>query len=543
MPRLALLLLLAVFAAPAHALGLGAAQLQSWFGQPLKITIPLLDEGSTPPDIGCFSISSTEASGMEPPSDAALHLNAAGNALVITSRRPAQSLALEFAIAADCHKSRVTRRYSLLMDPPPAIAPVVTESAPAATISTVAPARAATAAQQQRARASASAAAARHARPMARKPRTVARRPARAARPGRAPRHAAVSQQRPEGPHLSLSGGSGIPLGSGNLALQLDTTLTQNLPAPPATPTPANMEAQAAALRQTLNGLQKELDQLRKQNAELQARLDTPPPPPPAPKRNSSYGWIVVALSLLLAAAALAWALHRRHQVQRAQPLPDWETPSPPLPALKIAMPSVEAGGEWCELPAAMPPPPTAETGAEAAAGSAPHADRPPPAKRPASHDAEAYPFHGRRGRDTGTEVNESAVDRAEVFLAFGHADLAIHLLEEHLAENPTESPVPWLLLLELLEREGLKKQYQEARLSCKVHFNLQVADLDESTGSHSLEDFPHILAEVKRRWNSADIASYLDGLLRDDRGGMRRGFDPGTFRDILFLRQLVEVA
>lgn len=527
MPRLALFFLLVVLAAPAQALGLRAAHLQSWFGQPLKITVPLVLEGSAPPDIGCFSISETSGSGMGPPDDTALHLNAAGNALIITSHSPVQNLVLEFAIAADCRASHVVRRYSLLLDPPPAITPAAAEAAPTRATA----AHAGNSSVEGAAPLPASAPAPHPVRRSIKKPRPAAHRRARAARPA----HHSASTPRPhrEGPQLRLSSG-GAPLGDANLALQLDTTLMPTAPQPStAPPTPTSVEAQAAALRQTLNSLQKELDQLRRRNAELQARLSAPPPPPPAPRHSFSYGWSAVAFALLVAAGSLAWALHRR---QRVQPeAPDWQTETP-LPPLKTAPPG-EATGEWCELPAARPPP--AEAAMPAPADGSPQ--RPPPARRPESHDAEAYPFHGRRARDTGTEVNESAVDKAEVFLAFGHADLAIHLLEEHLAENPTESPVPWLLLLELLEREGLKKEYREARLSCKVHFNLQVADLDESTGTHSLEDFPHILAEVGKRWNSAEIVPYLDNLLRDDRGGTRRGFDPGTFRDILFLRQLAQ--
>ena len=530
MLRLALSFLLVILAAPAQALGLGAAHLQSWFGQPLKITVPLVLEGGTPPDIGCFSISDTSGSGMGPPEDTALHLDAAGSALLITSRSPVQNLILEFAIAADCGASHVARRYSLLLDPPPAITPAVAETVPAESTPVAARTRQATA-ETRTARTKVPARAARHTQRLARPSRPAARRHARVAQAAPPPR--SIRQTHREKPQLRLSSDSGMPLGGGNLVLQMDTTLMPTLAPPSPAAAPANMEAQAAALRQTLNGLQKELDQLRRRNAELQARLAAPPPPAPAPHRSFGYGWGVTVLSLLLAAAALAWALHRHRRLQPQADLPAVDEPRGP--ALKIALPT-EAEGAWCELPA-MPPPDEAATPEHAAASP----NRPPAAKRPESHDAEAYPFHGRRVRDTGTEVNESAVDRAEVFLAFGHADLAIHLLEEHLAENPTESPVPWLLLLELLEREGLKKEYQEARLSCKVHFNLQVADLDESTGSHSLEDFPHILAEVGRRWNTADIAPYLDNLLRDDRGGMRRGFDPGTFRDILFLRQLVE--
>ncbi len=517
MPRTVFALLLLLLAAPAHALGLGSAQLQSWLGQPLKITVALVPDGGAPPDIGCFSLSSTGDSGMAPPSDAALRYNTAGNALVVTSRSPVQSLALEFAIAADCRGSRMTRDYSLLLDPPPAITPAAMAQANPAT-PTAPPAakdvvHGGVGAAATRLRAAAGSRPPRRTRRAALKARPAASRPLRRFKPARTRPPAPTPAQRPSEPRLSLSGGSNM-LDRGGLVLHLDTTLSGLRPPPPAAaPAPASLEAQAAALRQTLNGLQKELDQLRKRNAELQARVAAPPPLPPAPRRTIGYGWIATGLALLLAAALVAWELHRRQRARQASAAADWESLAATLPTLKVALPT-EASGDWCELPQ-VPPPPDARLAEPPAAAGEPQRNHPPPAKRPPSRDVEAYPFHGRRTRDTGTEINESAVDKAEVFLAHGHAGLAIHLLEEHLAENPTESPVPWLLLLELLEREGLKKEYNVARLSCKVHFNLQVADLDESTGTHSLEDFPHILAEVEQRWSSAESVPYLDSLLR----------------------------
>src|SRR5512143_1217342 len=70
--------------------------------------------------------------------------------------------------------------------------------------------------------------------------------------------------------------------------------------------------------------------------------------------------------------------------------------------------------------------------------------------------------------RANATEIKEDILDQAEVFMAFGHGDLAIHLLQEHLREAPTESPVPWLLLLDLLHREGDSAGYAAASAECR---------------------------------------------------------------------------
>lgn len=63
-----------------------------------------------------------------------------------------------------------------------------------------------------------------------------------------------------------------------------------------------------------------------------------------------------------------------------------------------------------------------------------------------------------------GTEINEDILDQAEVFVAHGRSNFAIQVLQDHLKEAPNDSPEPWLLLLDLLKRDGMKQEYQEAR-------------------------------------------------------------------------------
>ena len=139
-------------------------------------------------------------------------------------------------------------------------------------------------------------------------------------------------------------------------------------------------------------------------------------------------------------------------------------------------------------------------------------------------------------------EVDDSVVDEVEVFMAHGHADLAINLLEEHLRVAPDESPIPWMLLLDLLKRQKLAKAFEEARIACKQHFNIRIPDLDEDDpgpGAAGLEAYPHILAELTRLWGTPECQSYLDDLIFDRRGGIRVGFHPPAYREIMLLRTM----
>ena len=143
---------------------------------------------------------------------------------------------------------------------------------------------------------------------------------------------------------------------------------------------------------------------------------------------------------------------------------------------------------------------------------------------------------------DEGTELKEDVLDQAEVFMAHGHGELAIHLLQEHLRETPAESPVPWLLLLDLLHRAGDTAGYVEASTECRRYFNVNLdgrAFFSEGDNDKGLEAYPHLLEQMVTVWNTSEIKAFFDDLVFDHRGGTRIGFEPGAYRDILLLRSI----
>ncbi|MDP3122978.1 MAG: hypothetical protein Q8M46_00090, partial [Thiobacillus sp.] len=284
--------------------------------------------------------------------------------------------------------------------------------------------------------------------------------------------------------------------------------LDSNLP-DPARPiaerplTETELSDETTALSRRLAHLESQLLALQRRNAELEAR-STPaavaPPPATGPAR-----W---PLALLLVGLLVAW-LRRRSRTPATDTQLDlnpWTQPDDTPQTLS----------EMDTLPQNAAPAPARM--AEIAA---------PP-------------------RVEDTEVKEDILDQAEVYMAHGHSDLAIHLLQEHLREAPTESPVPWLLLLDLLHRNGKTEAYTAASAECRRYFNVNLSAhpaSQDGESSQGLEAYPHLLEKLVEVWNTPELDAFLHDLIYDDRGGTRIGFEPHAYRDILMLRAVAHEA
>jgi hypothetical protein len=164
---------------------------------------------------------------------------------------------------------------------------------------------------------------------------------------------------------------------------------------------------------------------------------------------------------------------------------------------------------------------------------------QPPPTK--ADQDIVELPLSALAAR---TDVRDDILDQAEVYVAHGHTNLAINALQDYLHEVPAESPVPWLLLLDLLLREGDEAGYAEASTQCRRHFNVNFSARPMSQGqdvNRGLETYPHILEMLTHAWNTPKIQAVFKDLVYDQRHGARMGFEPGAYRDILLLRDIAQ--
>jgi hypothetical protein len=499
-PACLLLSLCLCHAGSAAALGLGGLSVHSYLGQPLNVTVTLL--GATPDTTAdCFSLDASAGS-IAPPRHARLSLEHSGSLtwLHIRTPQPVNDPVAQFLLISDC-EGRLQRDYVVLLDPPSLAEPALDRNVAVATKQDEAPL---------------SAPAPRVARPSIRdKPPAAAhsaavasRRPAAAHRPIQSGPPAIT-------PHLVLSGKRDVPRNT-SLALRFDPNLPDlNRPHPEGL-TAKELSDENTALTRKLAYLESQLAALKQRNAELDAKRaaassasTTVAPPPATPPKWPLY---LLIIGLLAGAIVLIVWLSRRSQAH-GDSTEAWNpSGSTPLPGM----------GDRVADPWTQPLPQQTER--------APAPQRMPEIAAPEMIQS--------------TEIKDDILDQAEVYMAHGHSDLAVHLLQEHLREAPTESPVPWLLLLDLLHRDGNTEGYIAASAECRRHFNVNLDShpiSQDNETSQGLEAYPHLLEQLVHVWNSPAIESFFNELIYDHRGGTRIGFEPAAYRDILLLRAIAQ--
>ncbi len=506
-PKTACFLLGLCQAGSVTALGMGDIHVHSPLSRPLNVTVTLL--GATADTTAdCFSLD-TSADSIAPPLRAKLNLERIGDQtrLFIRTSYPVNDPVVQFVLVADC-EVRLQREYVVLLDPPVATeSPLDTNTSAAGTEAGPAPAAAPARPAPSR----------RSARPRQRTPQHASAASARpsstATRNLATPRRQAAPKK--SVPRLVLSGKH--ELASQNetpVALQLDTRLPDLTQAHAKKLTATEVSDENTALARKLAHLEAQLVALQRRNDALEAAQHaasaaTTAPVPAAPTQPR---WPLYLLAMAIVAgltALAAWLLRRNQPSAR-----------PVLGADMDWMPMGRSEKTLTELSADLP--------ADLSSASPRMPEIAPPQQT------------------SGTEVKDDVLDQAEVFMAFGHGDLAIHLLQEHLRDAPTESPVPWLLLLDLLHREGDAAGYAAASAECRRYFNVNLTDhpiSQDSEAGQGLEAYPHLLEQLVKIWNTPEIEAFFHDLIYDDRGGTRMGFEPGAYRDILLLRSIAQNA
>ena len=494
--RSACLLLGLCHAGSAAAIGLGEIGVRSFLGQPLHATVPLLDVPAAA-TADCFSLEAS-VGGIAPPPRAQLSIEQSGGQtlLHIRTRQAINDPIAQFVLVSDC-EARLQRDYVVLLDPPVAVASPLGHDAAAMTHTAAAveapPVAAAPAPRPPRARR------------VHRAPAIAARPPADAVRQSAAPRPQAVPAA--AAPRLVLSGKRELPRATGIATPgQADAGPPDQAHAHAATLNATELSDENTALIRKLAHLEAQLAALQRRHAELEARRAAAPATaaPLPPERPAQWPLYLLAIGLLGGGALAAWRRRpRRIQAALADDAAWMRSDTGTLKTLS----------EMTLTPPAKPEPVSQRM---------PEIAPPPPA--------------------AGTEVKEDILDQAEVFMAHGHGELAVHLLQEHLRAAPGESPVPWLLLLDLLHREGDTAGYTSASDECRRYFNINLTGhpvSQDTEPSQGLEAYPHLLEQMVKTWGTPDIDAFFHDLIYDNRGGTRMGFEPGAYRDILFLREI----
>ena len=488
------------FTGSACGLGLGDLNVRSHLGEPLRVTVKILDAPKGL-EADCFSLRGGNDAQLPDAGNAriALEHRKGETMLVIASPQTINDPVLLFAVVSEC-ADRLRRDYVVLLDPPPVNEPVTVPVEQVAS-EPATPRQNLLAGQSPRARTQARTSA-RLQLAQAGTPRPVASRHRREAR-------------KPADSRLILSRGhyTHSDAVDAPMALRLEFSLPDlSRPRPQQALASNDLSDENTALTRKLAHLETQIATLQKLNSGLEAARAHPAVAQPVPKtRDEPSQWQIYLLGLGLLAggvALAAWLRRRgRHIVLEAESAL-W---APPMPPEERASPEVHIEPE--SVPAAS----------RIVVPRAPNFSQSPQAE--------------------GTEVKEDILDQAEVYVAHGHANLAIHLLQEHLREAPTESPVPWLLLLDLLKRDGLEADYTETCGECQRHFNvnLSASSVSKTEDSSGIESYPHVLAQLEKVWGKPEAEVFLNDLIYDHRGGTRLGFEPGAYRDIVLLRTIAQ--
>ena len=478
------------YASVSVAIGLGEINVRSYLGQPFHATVAIL--GATPDTTAdCFSLSAGAGS-LAPLPHAQFSLQRTdGNTLLhIRTAQAIREPIAQFVITTDCD-TRLQREYVVLLDPP-----MLAQATTAQNVAETTQASTPTAAPVPTAKSRP---------PRAKRTTTPAARPSTATS-----RRSKLPRARPapsaDTPRLVLSGKSGTHSDGAVLSLRYDTNLPDLTRPRPEGLNPIELSDENTALTRKLAYLEAQLAALQKPNAELDSRraaATTRAPLPPT--QLARWPLYLLAIGLLTGSGLLAiWLRSRRRRSELMQGDAQWTDPDT-LPALRETEPQPEVA----ELP-------------------------------PVQHMAEIPPPPDEAN---ATEVKEDILDQAEVYMAFGHGELAIHLLQEHLREAPSESPVPWLLLLDLLHREGDTAGYTAAAAECRRYFNINLSNYKgpDSEAGKGLEAYAHVLEQLVKVWDTPEINAFFDDLVFDQRGGTRIGFEPDAYRDILLLRTIAQ--
>lgn len=146
------------------------------------------------------------------------------------------------------------------------------------------------------------------------------------------------------------------------------------------------------------------------------------------------------------------------------------------------------------------------------------------------------------QSNEPANQVNTGIMEDVDVFLTHGRTNLAIQLLQNHLIENPKESAVIWIFLLDLLAKEGKRREYEITANECKKHFNIKLSDYSKpAAGNDTLESFERISAALQKVWGTPLVLSFIDELIYNTRLVPRIGFDREIFEELMLLREVAE--
>jgi hypothetical protein len=154
-----------------------------------------------------------------------------------------------------------------------------------------------------------------------------------------------------------------------------------------------------------------------------------------------------------------------------------------------------------------------------------------------------AQPANGGLATNINSSANEDILESADVLTEYGRFELAINLLQDYLADHPSESPKVWLKLLSLIAAHGSESGYAQAVADCNNYYRINMPAFTEArkAGTSTIEDFPYITKELEMAWGSPHALALLDDLIYNSESQPEDGFEPEIFEQLFMLKQIAE--
>lgn len=142
------------------------------------------------------------------------------------------------------------------------------------------------------------------------------------------------------------------------------------------------------------------------------------------------------------------------------------------------------------------------------------------------------------------TFLADQALELVDILLSMGMDDSAAGTLLEQIEREPKQALQHWLKLLEIYRQTGKQAEFESFAGQLRQHFNVQAdAWHPETDAQRPLEDYGHVFKEITRLWpRRAECRSYMETLLRDNRGGSRSGLSQQAAEEMLLLIHIASI-
>ena len=155
------------------------------------------------------------------------------------------------------------------------------------------------------------------------------------------------------------------------------------------------------------------------------------------------------------------------------------------------------------------------------------------------------------------TSEIEQPIELANILLMYGRTPAAVDVLQSFIDEQPKNSLLATLRLLEIYKQADLRPEFELAAKQLARRFNIEcigwddtlspVTDItidiaDQGGTPSALGGMPsHIRSHVAAHWGSLECLDFLRRLLSDNRDGARQGFSVAITQAILALIKTLE--